>query len=92
VFSCIQAFCFFKFNVYRYPSGHLVGSGAGPQIEAHDHVFRLNGHNAPGTFTLRANDFGHRTDFRALSSAAINAGRVGYHFSRRYFVVKTRFN
>ena len=57
-----------------FPSGHLVGSGAGPQIEAHDHVFRLNGHNAPGRFTLKANDFGHRTEFRALSSAAIDAG------------------
>lgn len=57
-----------------FPSGHLTGGGAGAQIEAHDHVFRLNGHNPPGSFSRLARDMGHRTDFRALSSAAINAG------------------
>jgi hypothetical protein len=67
--------------------------GAGQQIEAHDHVFRLNGHNAPGSGTLLSQDLGHRTEFRGLSSAAVTGGaptvfRCLPHHINIWFILK----
>lgn len=57
-----------------FPTGHLSVGGAGMQIEAHDWVIRLNGHNAPKKFSRDAKDMGSRTDVRAITAALVNIG------------------
>ena len=57
-----------------FPTGHLVVGGAGMQIEAHDWVIRLNGHNAPRRFSRDAKDFGSRTDVRSVTAVLIDIG------------------
>ena len=65
-----------------FPTGHLSVGGAGMQIEAHDWVIRLNGHNAPKKFSRDAKDMGSRTDVRAIT-CGVGEHRVGpFHFVR----------
>ena len=65
-----------------FPTGHLSVGGAGMQIEAHDWVIRLNGHNAPKKFSRDAKDMGSRTDVRAITA--------GFGEHRLHYLIVTR--
>eukprot|EP00959_Pyramimonas_sp_CCMP1952_P464927 9487410-Pyramimonas_sp.AAC.1 len=55
----------------RLPFDDIPIGCAGAVIDMHDHVFRVNAHNAGNKNSQQARDFGARTSIRTLTAALI---------------------